>query len=212
MAILTSVGLNMENKTLQEVAKELIDFPGKTKGEVFHTHAEYIKHKEGEEGLKRVEDKMAELGAPIRFNEVKPFQWIGEGVSSLTIIVAKEVFNWTDEDVFEMGRFAPKVSFIIRVLIQFSSTEKVFKEASKYWKRHFDFGSLEPVEFNEEDGYILMRADVGNLKTHPLICIFLGGYFKGIAGLIVKSDKINVKEVSCVHRGDAYHDYLITWK
>ncbi len=200
----------MENKTLEEVAKELLSFPGKVKGEVFRTHSEYIKKKEGEKGLKIMEDKMAELGAPINFSEIKSFEWVKEGVSSLYIVAAKEVFNWTDEDVFEMGRFAPKVSFIIKVIIQyFSSVEMVFKEAAKYWDKHFDFGSLEPVEFDKEKKKILLR--INGFKTHPTVCIFHAGYFKGVTEFTVKSSNINVKEVKCMHGGDSCHEYLITW-
>ncbi len=201
----------MENETLQEVAEKLLSHPGKVRGEVFRTHAEYIKFREGEEGLKKLEEKMEELGAPINFEETKSFEWVREGVSSLSIITAKEIFNWTDEDVFEMGRYAPKASFIIKVLIRyFVSTKKVFEEASKYWDKHFDFGSLEPVEYNEEKGII--RLIIRGFKTHPITCIFHAGYFKGVTEFTVKSNKINVEEVKCIHKGDDFHEYLITWK
>ncbi len=201
----------MENKTLQEIAKELLAHPGKVKGEVFRTHAEYIRLREGEEGLKRLEEKMAELGAPINFKETKPFEWVREGVSSLSIVTAKEIFNWTDKDVFEMGRYAPKASFIIKVLIRyFVSTKKIFEEASKYWDKHFNFGSLEPVEYNEEEGKLRLR--VKGFKTHPTVCIFHAGYFKGVTEFTVKTKNIDVEEVKCAHRGDDYHEFLITWK
>ncbi len=106
----------MKNKTLQEVADELVNFSGKVKGEVFRNHAEYIKYKEGDEGLKKVEDKMASLGAPVKLMEMNSMTWYSEGLSSLVIIVAKEVFNWTEEDIFEWGRFRTKVSFIMKTM------------------------------------------------------------------------------------------------
>ncbi len=201
----------MENKTLQEVADELMDFPGKTKGESVRTHAEYIKHKEGEEGLKRLEERMAELGAPIKYKEINPFEWVKEGLCSLTVIVAKEVFNWTDEDVFEMGSAAPKMSFIIRILARhFISPEKIFKEAEKIWKKHYDFGSFNILEVNEDKKRICFNIE--GFKAHPLICLYREGYFKAVAQFTIKSSEISIEEVKCVHEGDDFHEYLITWK
>ncbi len=201
----------MEDKTLEEIAKELLAYPGMVRGEIFRTHAEYIKLREGEEGLRRLKEKMKELGAPINFSETKPFEWVREGVSSLSIVTAKEIFNWTEKDVFEMGRYAPKVSFIIKLFVRYLvSPKKVFEEASKYWDKHFNFGSLEPVEYNEEKGIIRLR--VRGYKTHPTLCIFHAGFFKGIIEFTIKSNKLDIKEVKCMHKGDDFHEYLITWK
>ena len=200
----------MENETLEQTAQRLKDFPGNVKGEVFRVHADYIRHKEGEEGVKRVEEKMSELGMPIIFSEIKSFEWYNEGLSSFTIVVAKEIFNWTEEDVFEMGRFAPKFSFIIKVMIQYlASIETILTNAAKYWDKHFDFGSIE-TEFNVEEGRAVIRER--GFKTHPLICIYHCGYFKGLCEFALKNQTITVKETSCMHEGAEYNEYLITWE
>ena len=190
---------------LQKIADELKNFPGNVKGEVFRTHAHYIIKKEGEEGLKKLEDKMTELGVPIKFDEIKPFEWVSEGLSSLTIIVSKEVFNWTEEDVFEMGRFAPKFSFIIKVMIQYLvSIETLFNNAAKYWDKHFDFGYVETVFEKENKKMIIKEYE---FKTHPLLCIYHAGYFKGLAEFGVKGEV----ESKCVYRGEDYNEYIVTW-
>ena len=200
----------MEIKELQQLAKEITSRPGKVRGEVYRTHAEYIKYKEGDGAIEKVEKKMKELGVPIKFDKMKPFEWTNEGSSALAIIVAKEIFNWTEDDIYEMGRFSPKVSFFLKVIIQyFVSMDRVLKEASKYWKKHFDFGSLEVVDFNEKEKRILMR--VSGFDTHPLICRYHAGYFHGVTEFAVKSEDIKVEETSCLYRGDDYHEYLITW-
>ncbi len=195
---------------LEKITEELTPLPGKVRGEVFRTHAEYIRFREGEEGVKKVEEKMAELGVPIEFEKIKPFDWVNESTSSLTIIVAKEVFNWTEEDLFQMGRFAVRVSFFIKLIIQyFVSMERVLKEASKHWRRHFDFGSLEVAFFDEKKKTIILR--VKDFKTHPLICCFHAGYFQGVTEFAVRSEKVTVEEVKCIYKGDDSHDYKITW-
>ncbi len=196
-------------ETLQETADRLKNFPGKVKGEVFRTHADYIRQKEGEDGVIRVEEKMAELGTPILFEDIKPFEWISEGMSSLTIVVAKEVLNWTEEDVFEMGRFAPKFSFIIKVMIQYLvSVESLLNNAAKYWNKHFDFGSIE-TEFNIEDKKAIVRER--GLNTHPLVCLYHAGYFKGLCEFAIKSKNITVTETACTHTGAEYNEFVIKW-
>ncbi len=198
-------------ETLQQTADRLKHFPGNVKGEVFRVHAEYIKHKEGEEGVKKIEEKMAELGAPIKFDEIKPFEWISEGMSSLTIIVAKEIFSWTEEDVFEMGRFAPRFSFIIKILIQYiTGAETIIKNIPKYWNKHYDFGSMEVVDFKKEEKKVILRER--GVDTHPLICIYHAGYFKGLGDLAVKSSNISIKETACVHKDNDYNEFVIEWE
>jgi hypothetical protein len=196
-------------ETLQETADRLKNFPGKVKGEVFRTHADYIRQKEGEDGVRRVEEKMAELGTPILFEEINPFEWISEGMSSLTIVVTKEVFNWTEDDVFEMGRFAPKFSFIIKVMIQYLvSIESLLKNATKYWNKHFDFGSAE-VESDTENKKAIVREK--GFNTHPLVCLYHAGYFKGLCEFAIKSKNITVTETACTHKGAEYNEFVITW-
>ncbi len=202
--------LVLEQETLQRSADRLKHFPGNVKGEVFRTHAEFVKYKEGEGAVKRLEERMAELGVPVVFDEVKPFGWISEGVSSLVIITAKEVFNWSDEDIFEMGRFAPRVSFIIKIMTQYLiSIETLFKNAEKYWHNNYDFGHLEALNFNKEKKQITVREF--GLETHPTVCHYHAGYLKGVCEFAVKSDNISVKETDCVHQGAKYHEFLISW-
>jgi len=201
----------MEINNLEKTAKELLSFEGKVKGEVFNTHAEYIKQREGEEGLKKVEEKMAELQVPLEFKKIRSLSWQKEGMSVLMLLVCKKIFGWTDDDIFEMGRFAPKVSFIVRVLARyFVSLDKVFQESPRYWRRHFDFGELEAAELNKDENYMIIRIKRG--ETHPVVCRFYAGYLKGFAQISIKGSDIGVEETKCTYKGDDYHEYKISWK
>ena len=196
-------------ETLEQTADRLKHFPGNVKGEVFRTHAEYIRHKEGEEGIKKIEEKMAELGVPITFEEVKSFTWVSEGKSSLLIVAAKEVFSWTDEDVFEMGRFSPRVSFVLKIVTQFVSIDTLFKNAEKYWYNNYDFGKLEAVNYDAEKKEITIREY--GIETHPIVCGYHAGYLKGLCEFSVRSKNITVEETACIHKGGNYHEFLIKW-
>jgi hypothetical protein len=111
----------------------------------------------------------------------------------------------------EMGKSAPKLSFIVKMLMKtFLSTKRTFQESSDYWRRHYLAGELVPAEIDEEKKYLYLRLK--DFKVHPIICLYLTGFFYTIASLALKITKIECKETKCSHKGDAYHEFLITWE
>ena len=102
----------------KEELDKIMQIKGNVRGAIFQTHAVYIRLKKGDEGVKMVEEKLKELGHPLKFEEVKPLDWYPEAISILIMVVIKEIFNWTDKDIFEMGNMAPKSSFIVRLVIK----------------------------------------------------------------------------------------------
>ena len=194
----------------KEEADKLMKIKGNAKGAIFQAHAAYIRAEKGEAGIKKVEDGLENLGYPLRFEEIKPMEWYPEAHSVLTILVAKDAFNWNDNDISDMGNSAPKYSTIVKLLMRyFLSLERTFKESPKYWRKHFDFGKVETVKFSEKEKYLIVR--VKDYAVHPIVCLFHAGFFKGLAHFVLKSEKINVEETKCIHRGDPYHEYVIRW-
>jgi len=201
----------MDKLSLKEEADRLMQVKGNVRGAVFQTHAAYIRQREGEKGLTAVERKMEELGYPIKFSEVEPLNWYSEAHTILVILVAKELFNWSDADIFDMGNTAPKYSFIVKLLMKyFLSPRKTFEMTPKYWEKHYDFGKLEIGEFNEKEKYMSVR--IKGYKTHPIVCIFHRGYFLRMCQYVIKSKDITMEETKCVFRGDPYHEYVARWK
>ena len=191
--------------------KEIIQTEGNTRGAIFQSHADFIQDKKGEEGLRAVEEKMAELGYPVNFKKIKPGEWYPEALSVLVMLAVKDLFGWTDKDIFEMGSFAPRNTFVSRVLMRyFVSMKRFMLEVPKYWKKHLDIGELEVVEFDEEKKYIILREK--GFKFHPILCIYHAGYYRGITKYMVKSQEISAEETRCVFRGDPFNEYLIKWK
>lgn len=201
----------IKNNFLKQEVGRLIKIKGNIRGVVFHSHATYIRYREGEKGIRAVEEKLKELGYLLNFKEIKKMEWYPEALSVLVILVAKEIFNWNNSDIFEMGNSAPKYSFIIGSLIKhFLSLKKVFEEVPKHWRKHFDFGEMESYKINEKEKYIVLR--IKGYKFHPIICIYHAGYFLRIAQLSIESEKITIKETKCMFKGDSYHEYIIKWE
>ncbi len=199
------------NTTLKNIADDLMKKEGNVKGEVFHTHTSYIRYREGEEGLRKVEKELESLGYPVKLDKTHCDHWYKDGLSTLVILAAKEIFNWKEEDVFDMGNSAPKNSFIVKMLVKhFLSIEDVFEKAEQYWSKHYDFASLEKGEFNEKNKYASIM--IKNYDSHPLICeAYLRGYILRIAQFSLKSENIEVEKTECNNGGSDCHKYIIRW-
>lgn len=201
----------MTNFNLKKEADELMKIKGNSRGEILRTHAVYIKYRKGEEGIETIEEKMKEIGYPVRFREIKPMGWYPEALGVLIILVAKEIFNWSEPDIFDMGKSAPKCSFIIKLLLKhFISLEKAFREASKIWTKQFDFGEFEPYKIDEKEKYLIIR--VKGHKFHSLVCTFWRGYILQLTQYVIQSKKITIEETKCIFRGGPYHEYVVSWE
>ncbi len=203
--------MSTDSKSLEDVAKELLSFSGKVRGEIVLNHIEYIREKEGEGGLKKLTKKLEELGVPANLHKTKPLDWVEEGISALIIIASKEVFFWEEKDVFEMGRIAPQFSLSLKMIAQnFVPPKRLFEESPTYWNNLFDFGKIEPVRYSEK--YKSATIRIKEYKTHPLICIYHAGYLQGITEFVLKTKKVSVKETRCIYKGDSCNEYKLSWK
>ncbi len=195
---------------LEEKAKKLMSNPGKTRGEVIKSYVGYIEEKEGVEGRERAERKLEDLGHPIDFKKVDPLGWIKEGQAVLIILVAEDLFNWTKEDIFEMGKAEPKVSFITKMFMNyFVSLEKFLKPAMKYWRKFYDFGFFEVTDINEKEKYFIVK--ITGYDFDPVMCNYHAGFFLTMSSFIVGHDNVSVEETDCIYKNGDGHEYTIRW-
>jgi predicted hydrocarbon binding protein len=195
---------------IEEKAKILMEKPGRTKGESIMFVVDYIKNKRGEEDFSRLEKKLEEMGYPFDFNKVKPFDWIKEGYVALTLNLAKDLFEWTDEDIFNAGKEEPKKSFITKILMKYLlNLEKTLEEATIYWEKFYDFGFMEMVKYNKEENFFVLR--VHGYDIDEVMCKYHAGFFFTMAQFNIKSKDISIEESKCVHRGDDCHEYIVKW-
>lgn len=196
---------------MTEEIRQLMETEGNVKGEVIRADLEYIKSKKGVEGLRKVEDRLADLGHPLRLEDIKTFHDYKEANAVLIYVVCRDVFGWDEEDIHSMGEAAAKTSFIVKALLKyFVSIHRTLRETPNFWAKHHDFGELEPVEANEEEKYMVIR--VKGYQFHPLACAYHRGYFLAVAKLSIKGKNIAIEETKCGHRGDEYHEYRVTWE
>lgn len=207
------MGLNIEEiNSLEEEARGLIKITkGRVRGAAIQHHIQYIQEREGKDGVRRMEEKLKELGHPVNFQKIKALEWVSLGMADLVVLCSKYLFDWSDQDIFDMGNNAPKYSFIVKLLMKhFVNIKKNFKESPRYWRLHFtpEAGTLQAHELNEEKGYLIVRLIH---RCHPIMCTYYCGYFLRIAQYTLKVESPTIEETKCMSKGHPYHEFIIRW-
>ena len=204
--------INHEKIDLAKEIKELqANDPGKFRGDGFKYLVNYIKKKEGEEGWRKVVEKLAKLGYKIPDpRRVNDMVWLPSSLGSILMVTFVKVFKWQEEDLIDLGRnyvhFSRMLKFFMRY---FSSPKKTLEAGARKWRQYYTFGRLETVSYDPKKKFIILR--LVDYRRHPFICL----YFKGVYGRVVEiatgSRRAKVEETKCEFRGDPYHEFVITW-
>jgi len=194
--------------TKQE-AENLMKVEGEARGVALKDDLDFILEKKGEEGLKKVEAKMAELGYPLKYKEIRSMDFYPMGLANLFLLAIKEVFNFEEKDLEEWGSSIVKFSIFTKIFMKyFGSLKLIAEQAPKIWRKHYTIGDLEMSEFSKEKRYVVLRLK--NFKVHPIHCSILKGMFSKITEMVVKSPVV-CKETKCMFQGDKHHELLLTW-
>lgn len=193
----------------EEKTKEFMKIEGEVRGTTLKAYGEYIFKEEGESGLKKLEDAIAGLGYPIKYQEMQAMEFFPIGYQAITIEVIKSLFNYSPDKFQEFGRFSAKFSLIIRLFMKYFVSPKEFmRRAPTIWKKSYTVGNLEIVEFDQEKKRAVAR--VKTFKLHPLQCHILKGFFSSVLGMMLAA-KLTADETKCVYQGDEYHEFLLKW-
>lgn len=159
----------MEQIISKEEPNKIMKVKGEIRGVAIKGEMEFILKEEGKEGLKKLEDQMAELGYPIKYKEIKPMTFYPLNLYGAIQLVVKSLFNFDNKKFQEMGAFEAKISLIARLFMKFFfSSEKMIREAPKMWKRYLTIGDLKVIETNEEKKYLILRIE--NFRFHLIHC------------------------------------------
>ncbi len=204
-------------KVTKEMADKLMSLKGNLRGGFFIGHFKYIRNFMGESGVKCVEEKLKKLGYPLYEKKISNVKWYPEALACLLVLVTIEKFNLTKKDIFEMGEKSPKLSFVVKLLMShFSTPERSFKEAPRYWRENYDFGEMQTVGFSEREKYGIIRikkfrTSKDAIKYHPLICEYHKGYFLGIAKMAIPNREVKIEHNKCIFNGFDEEEFKITW-
>jgi len=199
----------MEEKNIKEEVEKLMQIKGECRGTALKSDAAFILKEEGVEGLKKLEQKMAELGYPIKYNNINATNFFPIGLRGVQLLVLQQFFGFNREKFRQLGRFQTKVSLIVKLFMRFFvSLEIVSNQAPKMWGKHYTVGSLEIPKIDKEkkEGLIILR----DFSLHPLHCQFLEGFFASIISMVVGVPVV-CEERKCTFKGGDCHEFIGKW-
>ena len=199
----------MKQELNKEVIKKLMKFKGEIRGLEIKSDGQFVLKKQGLEALKKVEEKLKEVGYPIEYEKIKSLDFYPGGIKILSLLAIKDVLNYTNEDIKKLGEFDSQTSLIIRFFIMhFAFASKFFfKQSPKIWRKHWTSGNLIPLNYDEKNKVVIIQIKEFNL--HPIYCVYLQGYFSAIFRLLIKSEKATCQETKCSFKGEQLHEFLI---
>lgn len=201
----------MEKDYLEDRTRELLEKNGNIKGETINFILQYLQKKEGDDAIIKLKNRLSELDFPVDIEKVKSFSLVKDSIVAIIMIAIKDVFGWTDDDIYEMGKAEPKNSLIVRLLMKYLvSIEKTFERAPDFWRKFYDFGYLEAVEFNEEEKCFKLK--LYKYDTDPVMCKYLAGFIHTMVAFSMKEGDVSVEETKCIYNGDDCHEFFVKWK
>ena len=194
-----------------ENIEELKLIKGEVRAVTLQTDKTYIFEQKGENGITLVEEEIKKMGLPFEYNNIKSLsEFYPLSLRVASLLATKKVFGWDDSQIKEMGRIAPKNSVFTKLVLRYLvSLKKMAKEIPRHWSRHYTIGSIDPGELHEDEKHLIVR--LRDFNVHPIMCIYLSGYFVGTVELLGDFTNLTVEEVKCMHRGDGYHKFIIRW-
>ncbi len=199
----------MEEKITKEEIEKLMQIKGECRGAVLKTDADFILKEEGEEGLKRFEQKMEELGYPMDYRQMKAIDFFPLGLRGVQLLVLQKFFGFDREKFRQLGKFQTKTPLFIKIFMRFFvSIKTVNKKAPEMWRKHYTTGDLEIQELDSEkrSGFVALK----NFALHPLVCQVLEGYFIGVGRMMV-GNTVVCEEIKCTFKGDDSHIFSFKW-
>ncbi len=201
---------NNQKKLHREEADRLKEIKGQVRGEAIIANLAYAIKKGGPEITDKITARLKELDCFLDLKNIKPNEKYPEAVSVIIVILIKEILSLKKEDIITMGGVAIKISPLMKIMGRyFISMEALIKQGPKYWDKYFDFGRLEVAEYDKNKGYIIVR--LFDYQFHPIICLYRIGSLIQLAKMLTNKKDIQGRETKCLHRGDPYHEFYVSW-
>ncbi len=178
-----------------------------TRAYTFAPNIEYIKEKRGELGVSMVLEDMKRKGYELDMKLIKKPDWVPIELRKQFLYSVRDTLGWDADKIYAMGYSAPRLSYVLKIYFGlFITAEKAFSEAPNMWQKHYSGSNLRIGEKWEKGGTLIIE----DFDLDPLFCRYIEGYLQGF-GDLSKSKNVRVRETKCTFKGEAYHEYTVTW-
>ena len=197
-------------KVTKRKAQDILSLEGKVRGMALKSHGDFILKKEGPEGLKKLKERMKELGFSLKHNDIEPMDFYPIGAEALELLLMREIFGYEDEKFKEVGAFGAKSSLIMRLFMKYLfSLKAIIKHAPKIWSRYYSEGKLEVGAMSEEEKKIVFI--VKGFKVHRYHCFHVAGFLQSTLKMALGGAPVKIKETKCMCKGDEHHEFEASW-
>lgn len=168
---------------------------GNVSGSCTNAIFDYLRFVGAGERVPEILARTEEYGATQKTTKVDPLRRYPIAIEMSLIFASKDVLGWGHDELKELGRNIPRVSFVVKLFLRYFLTlETSTREASKYWDKHFDFGELEVLSTDIDSGNYIV--EVRGFDIHPDYCVFLCGFLETMIGFVV-SRPIQSEVIKC---------------
>lgn len=197
-------------KLFQEEIPELLKMEGKERAADIDYLTNYVKRKEGEDGYNSLIKELKKYGFKIPdFENKSKIKWISAGIPHAFLVGAARYFDWSEKDVFEMGKQALTMSVSLKIFMRyFVLAESSIQKSLNNWQKYYSWGEGKLLSFNKKKKEGML--ELSDFWTHPLVCIYLEGVFSQILEISTGSNKAKVKEIE-YQKEDNNHKFKLTW-
>ena len=174
---------------------------------------DYLFYKKGKNGLEKAKRELNKVGYKLPdIDKIDNLDWISSSVTIIYFLAAAKVFNFSENDILEIGRDAAiSPSTLAKFFIKyFLSLERTIKKAAAQWKNLYSEGEVIIKEINKKKKVIIIQLK--NICRHPAVCIYNKGVFSRIAEIATGWKNLKVEETKCCFSNDKYHEFVITGK
>ncbi len=194
----------------KEIAEKLMAIKGEARGVHFVNDYNYLIDKWGEAGVKKVEFELENVGAPIKYKEVRNMDFYPAGLRAISLLAIKKTFQLDDKGIYNLCQHAAAISMIVKLYMKFFySIDRVLEKIPKIWDDYFTEGTMAVKEHNEKEKQIILRIE--NLDLDPTYCRCLEGFFCNLAKMIGNNKNASCREIKCVFSGADGHEFLINY-
>lgn len=170
----------------------------------------YVKKKEGKSGYDGLLKELKKYGfAMPELSNKSRIEWISASIPHAFLVGAARYFDWSEKDVFKMGKQALTMSVSLKIFMRYFTLAKFsIQKSLNNWQKYYSWGEGELLSFNKKkkEGMLELR----DFWTHPLVCTYLEGVFSQILEISTGSNKAEAKEIEH-QKEDNNHKFKLTW-
>ncbi|MDP4009054.1 MAG: hypothetical protein Q8P71_01370 [bacterium] len=185
--------------------------PGQVRGIAIKPNWEYLFKEHGEK-TRALESEFERLGYPFSFDKISPMQFYPIGHDVLFFVLAKQIFNLSDEEFFQMGVYGTKTSFFLKIAFRyFISPKSTLEQVPSLWKKYYTVGDFSVEEMDMDGRRVILHLSNFSIPHKRNFCHNLRGYLATLWS-IAMGTKVLCEEVLCAFEDDSpRHIFVLTW-